>query len=354
MIIQEQKILSDYTTLRLGGAAKYFCSCTSVGELCEAFEFAKIHHLRIHILGGGSNTIFADSGFDGLVIKIDIKGISVIDDDTHVNVTVNAGEDWDAFVRTMVMAGYAGVECLAGIPGLVGATPIQNVGAYGQEVKDTIVRVRVLDRSTLNETEFTNAECSFEYRQSRFKKQDSDKYIVTAVTFRLQKNGRPTINYPEVKKAIEAAVPLSTLADGKESLEAVRNIVLSLRRKKSMVIDPNDPNSRSAGSFFMNPIVSGVQFEKINDRWNLEGDGSSIPAFDADGNVKISAAWLIEKSGFSKGYMKNGAGISGKHTLALVNRGGTAEALLALAKEIQESVEKKFSIRLEIEPVIVK
>jgi UDP-N-acetylmuramate dehydrogenase len=354
MIIQEQKILSDYTTLRLGGAARYFCSCTSVGELYDALEYAQTHRHRIHILGGGSNTIFADSGFDGLVIKMDIKGISVIDDSTHVNVTANAGEDWDAFVRSMVESGYAGVECLAGIPGLTGATPIQNVGAYGQEVKDTIVRVRVLDRSTRMENEFTNADCAFEYRQSRFKRQDSGKYVVTAVTFRLRKNGRPTINYPEVKKAIEAAVPLSTLADGKESLEAVRNVVLSLRRKKSMVIDPNDPNSRSAGSFFMNPIVSGEQFEKINDRWNLEGDGSSIPAYDADGNVKISAAWLIEKSGFSKGYTKNGAGISGNHTLALVNRGGTAEALLALAKEIQESVERIFSVRLELEPVIVK
>ncbi|MHB1049289.1 MAG: UDP-N-acetylmuramate dehydrogenase [Bacteroidota bacterium] len=354
MNIQEQKVLSEYTTLRLGGAARYFCSCTSVGELCEALEYAQTHRYRTHILGGGSNTIFADSGFDGLVVKMDIKGISVVDDDTHVLVTVNAGEDWDAFVQTMVMAGYAGVECLAGIPGLVGATPIQNVGAYGQEVKDTLVRVRVLDRTTRKENEFTNAECSFEYRQSRFKKQDSDKYIVTAVTFRLLKNGRPTINYPEVKKAIEAAVPLSTLADGKESLEAVRNVVLSLRRKKSMVIDPSDPNSRSAGSFFMNPIVSGEQFKKINDRWNLEGDGSSIPAYDVDGNVKISAAWLIEKSGYSKGYTKNGAGISGNHTLALVNRGGTAEALLALAKEIQESVERIFSVRLELEPVVVK
>ncbi len=354
MKIQEQKILSEYTTLRLGGVAKYFCSCSSVGELCEALAFAKTHRHRFHILGGGSNTIFDDSGFEGLVIKIDIKGISVVDDDTHVNVTVNAGEDWDAFVRTMVTEGYAGVECLAGIPGLVGATPIQNVGAYGQEVKDTIVRVRVLERSTLNEIEFTNAECAFEYRQSRFKKQDSDKYIITAVTFRLQKNGRPTINYPEVKKAIEAAIPLSTLADGTESLEAVRNVVLSLRRKKSMVIDPTDPNSRSAGSFFMNPIVSGEQFESINDRWNLEGDGSSMPAYEAEGKMKISAAWLIEKSGFFKGFTKNGAGISGNHTLALVNRGGTAGALLALAKEIQKSVERKFSIRLEVEPVIVK
>lgn len=354
MKIQEQKILSEYTTLQLGGAAKYFCSCSSVGDLREALEFAKTHQLRIHILGGGSNTIFADSGFDGLVIKIDIKGISVVDDDAHVIVTSNAGEDWDAFVRTMAARGYAGVECLAGIPGLVGATPIQNVGAYGQEVKDTIVRVRVLDRSTLKETELTNAECAFEYRQSRFKKQDTDNYIVIAVSYRLQKNGRPTINYPEVQKAVEAAVPLSALADGRESLEAVRNIVLSLRRKKSMVIDPNDPNSRSAGSFFMNPILSKRQFDIINDRWNLEGDGSPLPAYDAAGGVKISAAWLIEKSGFSKGYTKNGAGISGNHTLALVNRGGTAETLLALAKEIQDSVERKFSIRLEVEPVIVK
>lgn len=354
MNLQEHKKLSEYTTMRLGGPARYFTSCATVAELCEALEYAKTHRYPVHILGGGSNTIFPDNGFHGLVVKIDFKGITIADDGAFVIVTANAGEEWDSFVKSMVSQGHAGIECLAGIPGLVGATPIQNVGAYGQEVKETILRVRVLDRSTLNEFELTNAGCEFDYRQSRFKKQDADKYIITAVTYRLQKNGRPTVNYPEVRKIVESAIPLAKLADGAESLEAVRNVVLSLRRKKSMVIDPDDPNTRSAGSFFMNPVVSVDHYNSIVERWNREGDGSSMPVYDVGGKVKISAAWLIEKSGFSKGYTKNGAGISDRHTLALVNRGGTADALLVLAHEIQEKVEQVFSVRLAPEPVIVK
>lgn len=351
--ILENIVLAPYTTIYLGGNAKYFCTCTSVSEIQEAFEFARMHNLRLHILAGGSNTIFSDDGFDGLVVKIDCKGMSFTEDGNDILATVQAGEEWDKFVKMCVEKGYAGVECLSGIPGSVGATPIQNVGAYGQEVKDTITTVKAIDRSTLQEISFSNAECQFSYRQSRFKSRDADKYIITEVTFRLMKNGTPTINYPEVEKIIEASVPLSSLADGKESLTAVRNVVLSLRKKKSMVIDPNDPNTKSVGSFFMNPIVDSDQLSVISKLWKKNGDGTEIPTFPFEDQVKIPAAWLIEKSGFKKGYTKNGVGISDNHTLALVNRGGTTSALLALAQEIQHRVEQTFGIRLEIEPVII-
>lgn len=351
--VKENITLSQYTTLQLGGAAKYFCTCSSVEELKEVFEFARKKNLRSHILGGGSNTIFSDNGFEGIVIKIELKGISFVEDGNDILVTVKAGEDWEKFVKLCVEKGYAGIECLSGIPGSVGATPIQNVGAYGQEVKDTIESVKVLERKTLNITAFTNSDCQFSYRQSRFKSQDAGKYIVTEVTFRLKKNGRPTINYPEVKKTIEALIPLASLADGKESLEAVRNVVLSLRKKKSMVIDPNDANTKSVGSFFMNPMIDNDQLSVISNHWKKFGDGSEIPIFTVEDKKKIPAAWLIEKSEFKKGYAKNGVGISENHTLALVNRGGTTNALLSLAKEIQDGVEKKFGIHLELEPIIV-
>jgi len=351
--VQEHIALKELTTIGLGGAAKYFCSCSSVEEVKAALLYARTKALRVHILGGGSNTIFADAGYDGLVLKIDLKGISFIDEGESVRAKVCAGELWEPFVRTVVEQGYAGIECLSGIPGSVGATPIQNVGAYGQEVKDTIVSVKVLEKETAAEKEFTNKECRFSYRNSRFKMEDVGKFIVTEVTFRLKKNGRPTIHYPEVKKQIEAAVNLSSLADGRESLEAVRNIVVSLRRKKSMVIDPSDPNSRSVGSFFLNPIVDETVLADVVETWNAIGDGTTVPTFPSEGKKKIPAAWLIEKSGFRKGYKKNGVGISENHTLALVNYHGTTRELLELASEIQRGVQRAFKILLEMEANVV-
>ncbi len=354
MFIQENIRLADYTTLRLGGVAKYFCSCSSMEELKESLQFAKGKNLRAHILGGGSNTIFADKGFDGLVVKIDLRGVSFVDNGNDILVTAKAGEDWESFVKMCVEKGFAGIECLSGIPGSVGATPIQNVGAYGQEVKDTIESVIVLNRSTLEMRSLRNAECGFGYRQSRFKQQDKDTFIVTEVTFRLNKNSRPTINYPEVKKIVEASVPIASLADGKESLEAVRNIVLSLRKKKSMVIDANDPNTRSVGSFFLNPIVSNEQLTMVNEQWRKIGGTAEVPTFPFENKKKIPAAWLIERSGFKKGYAKNGVGISNNHPLALVNYNGTTKALLALAEEIRDGVEKMFGIRLELEANVIR
>ncbi|MFA5834575.1 MAG: UDP-N-acetylmuramate dehydrogenase [Bacteroidota bacterium] len=345
--------LKDYTTIHLGGTAKYFLSCASDHDVKEALQYAASKGIRVHILGGGSNTIFSDEGFNGLILKNDLRGISYVNDGDHILASAKAGENWESFVRSSVEKGYAGVECLSGIPGSIGATPIQNVGAYGQEVKDTIVLVKVIERASLKEREFRNADCGFSYRTSRFKTQDVGKYIVTEVTFRLKKNGRPTIHYPEVKKIIESSVNLPALSDGKESLEAVRNVVLSLRKKKSMVIDPTDSNTRSVGSFFLNPIVEEGILLKIIETWKKIGDGSSVPTFPFENKKKIPAAWLIEKSGFKKGYKKNGVGISENHTLALVNYHGTTKALLDIAEEIRNGVQSVFGICLELEANVV-
>ncbi len=351
--IKEHIGLSDYTTLHLGGAARYFCECTSVDELRSALQFAKEKNIRSHILGGGSNTIFYDEGFNGLIIKIGLRGLSFISDGNDILVSAKAGEDWESFVAMSVEKGYAGIECLSGIPGLVGATPIQNVGAYGQEVKETIASVSVLDVRSLEEKVLQNSECGFSYRESRFKQQDAGNYIVTEVLFRLKCNGRPSTSYPEVQKMIDQKTSLSTLADGTESLTAVRNIVLSLRKKKSMVIDTNDPNTRSVGSFFLNPIVDQKKFASVSDQWKFIGDGTTIPTFPFGDMKKIPAAWLIEKSGFKKGYKKDGVGISENHTLALVNFHGTTKSLLRLAEEIQQRVEQTFNIRLHLEANVI-
>ncbi|MBW7886819.1 MAG: UDP-N-acetylmuramate dehydrogenase [Bacteroidetes bacterium] len=354
MTIQENIELAPFTTIQLGGRAKYFCSCASEEELRDALFFAGRKKLRTHILGGGSNTIFLDEGFDGLVIKINFKGITFTDNGKEILVSAKAGEDWDSLVSLCAEQGYAGIECLSGIPGSVGAVPIQNVGAYGQEVKDTIEKVKVIHQSTFNRISFSKFDCRFSYRMSRFKREDAGKYIVTEVVFRLQKNGRPTTAYPEVKQTMESQLHLPSLADGKEALEAVRKTVLSLRRKKSMVIDANDMNTKSVGSFFLNPFVDNEQFSLMTERWKSAGNETVIPSFSSEGKIKLPAAWLIEKSGFHKGYTTQGAGISENHSLALVNRGGTTKDLLNLAKEIQEGVQEKFGVRLELEVNVIQ
>jgi UDP-N-acetylmuramate dehydrogenase len=346
--------LADKTTIRLGGPAAQFAACTSVDELREVLTYARQQALRVQLLGGGSNTVFADAGFNGLVVKVDMKGITYHDQGNHILASVNAGEGWDQFVQETVEKGYSGIECLSGIPGSVGATPIQNVGAYGQEVKDTIVDVTVLDGTSLEERTFTAAECTFSYRTSRFKTSDAGRYIVTRVTFRLKKNGRPTIHYPEVKKRIEATINLSSLKDGSESLLAVRSVVLGLRAAKSMVIDPNDPNTRSVGSFFLNPIVDHAVLQHVEEVWKRVGDGSDVPVFPFGSLKKVPAAWLIERSGFNKGYTKNGVGISAHHTLALVNLNGTTAALMELAAEIRHGVFGVFGLQLEMEANIIQ
>lgn len=371
--------LAALTTLKVGGAARFFAQATDENEIAEAIDFAKKRDSPVFVLGGGSNVLISDRGFDGLVLKIANRGIEVFQEQSEARVTAQAGEDWDEFVRLCVERNLAGVECLSGIPGCIGGTPIQNVGAYGQDVSETISNVRVLERASGRFFDLTNADCRFAYRTSIFNTTHRDKFIVVSVSFRLKKNGEPKIDYADVKKYFEQFVSryqrlqetLICDEDGKvrvktpkkysykPTLANVRRAVLQIRRAKSMVVAADDPNSRSAGSFFKNPVVETEKFNEIAEIARglkiVENDGLP-PHFPAGENsVKIPAAWLIEKSGFQKGYTKNGrAGISANHTLAIVNLGaGSAADVLNLAEEIQSGVSETFGVELKPEPIFV-
>ena len=320
--------LADYTTLGLGGPAGNFVTASTEDELVEAVREAEDEPLLI--LGGGSNLVIADEGFPGTVIHVATRGFA-IDAST---VTVAAGEHWDNVVERAIAAGLAGLECLSGIPGLAGATPIQNVGAYGQEVSDTITSVRVFDRKSDKTILFSNDMCDFAYRTSIFR--GDDRYVVLDVTFQLGAEPAP-IRYAELAAAVGPSA-------GASSLSEVRAAVLALRRRKGMVIDPADPDTRSAGSFFTNPVLPARQAPAGAPRFEL-----------GDGLVKVPAAWLIEQAGFGKGYHgPDGVRISAKHTLALVNAGGgSTTALIALARDIRDGVHARFGVELHPEPVLV-
>ncbi|QQS42234.1 MAG: UDP-N-acetylmuramate dehydrogenase [Acidobacteriota bacterium] len=350
--IKEQVSLAPMTTFRVGGSARYFAEVENESELSEALDFAEAQGLPIFILGGGSNILVSDAGFNGLVIRIAMKGISLMDvpgrEDTAL-VTARAGEDWDEFVEWCVANELAGLECLSGIPGLVGGTPIQNVGAYGQEVSETIVSVRVLDLEDRLVKDIAGSECGFAYRSSIFNTTAKDRYVVLAVTYELRKGGKPAIAYPDL---------IRVFRDFDPSLAEMRSAVCSIRASKGMMAKQGGADSHSAGSFFKNPVVARDEFEEIERRAALlavAGEGSPVPHFDVPGGgVKIPAAWLIEKSGFAKGYLKGNAGLSNLHTLALTNRGGaSADEVLCLKKEIVERVEELFGVRLVQEPALI-
>ncbi|HSQ76367.1 MAG TPA: UDP-N-acetylmuramate dehydrogenase [Bacteroidota bacterium] len=351
--IREQVSLSDLTTIRLGGPARYVASCTSADECRSALAFARERFLPVMVLGGGSNVVFSDEGFPGLVLRVEIPGLHFDESGRTCRVTVGAGEVWDDVVTACVARGLGGIECLAGIPGTAGATPIQNVGAYGQEVRDTLQTVDALELTTGEERHFSGAECGFGYRWSRFKGEDAGRYVVTSVTFRLEQDAQPRIRYPELSRAVAQDGSGTLLPAGEPGLNQIRKTVLRLRRSKSMVIDPDDPSSRSVGSFFMNPILSPEEFEFVREQWRTSGQADAIPAYPSPEGIKIPAAWLVEHAGFPKGTRRGKIGISEKHALALINRGGTTRELLAFAGEIQAAVERTFGIRLAIEPVIV-
>ena len=343
--------LAPYTTLQVGGPARYFTEITHESELTEALGFAANQSLPIFILGGGSNLVIPDEGFPGLVIRISIRGIDWADDGDNVTAIAGSGEEWDAFVEAAVDRGLSGIECLSGIPGLVGGTPVQNVGAYGQEVSETIRSVRAYDRQLKRIVELSNPECGFRYRTSIFNTTGRDRYIVLAVTFSLSRGGKPAIRYPDLQRYFAGhSVP--------PTIRETRAAVLEIRTGKGMVIVPGDPDCRSAGSFFKNPILIDEFFESLEMHCRNQGmitESESIPKFIAgEGQVKVPAAWLIEKAGFAKGYRKGRAAISSKHTLAIVNLGGaTASEVLALAEEIRERVEEVFGIGLKYEPEIL-
>ena len=339
MQIQENVPLAPLTTIGIGGPARFFFRATSVDEVREALLWARDRDQAVFVLGGGSNLLIADSGFDGVVIHLDLRGMTVESEDEHAMVRVAAGEPWDGFVAEAVSRGWAGIECLSGIPGSTGATPIQNVGAYGQEVAETIARVEALDRTTGTVVGFTNEECRFGYRASLFKNVERDRFVVLSVTFRLRRGGCATIRYPELQKYVDER-GVST-----DDLQGVRDAVIAIRKRKGMVLDPSDPDTRSDGSFFMNPILSREQYDAFA---RIAPDAPHYPSGD---DVKLSAAWLIEHAGFTKGFTHGNVGLSTKHTLAIVNRGGgTAAEVVELVRMIQEKVRSTFGVEMHPEP----
>jgi UDP-N-acetylmuramate dehydrogenase len=348
--ILENVPLAPFTTLGIGGPARFLVQATEEDRVLEALDFADNRGIPVFILGGGSNTLIADSGFPGLVLRVALYGIRHHDSGQNGVFTAAAGEDWDPVVRMAVERNWAGIECLSGIPGTVGGTPVQNVGAYGEEVSEVIVNVRVLDREKRSISELSNAQCGFTYRTSIFNTTMRDRYIVLSVTYALRVNGKTQIEYSDLQRYF-AGRP------GNPSLAEVREAVLDIRASKAMLLISGDSDSRSAGSFFKNPIVSEAAYLEIQETARRSGflsDAEALPRYKAPNGVKVPAAWLIERSGFPKGYRRGRVGLSSKHTLALVNRGGgTAEDVLNLAREIQTGVRTTFGVDLIPEPVFV-
>jgi UDP-N-acetylmuramate dehydrogenase len=342
LILQENVRLAPYTTFQIGGPARWFAEARSEKDIVAAVRFADDRAMPLFVLGGGSNLLVADAGFDGLVLHIALRGTS-----EEVGVcNVAAGENWDELVTFAVERSLGGIECLAGIPGTVGGTPVQNVGAYGQEVSQTIRQVRVYDRTSGDFHELSGADCKFGYRTSIFNSSAPGRYIVTAVTYALHPFAEPQLGYADLKSYFRDA-------DRRPSLLEVADAVREVRRRKGMLLTEGDPDCRSAGSFFKNPVVAVTRVEAIAVALGI--DESQVPRYPAAyGNVKLPAAWLLEQAGFHKGFSLGAAGISTRHTLALTNRGGAKAAdILALRDQIVEGVNGRFGIRLEPEPVVL-
>lgn len=348
--VRDEVSLARLTTLGIGGAARYFARARSREAVASGVAWAAERALPLLVIGGGSNILVADAGFPGLVLRVDVRGIQVFPGDGAIEVTVGAGERWASFVDWTVANHWAGVECLAGIPGLVGATPVQNVGAYGQEISDTITGIEALEIASGRVVHFNNAACGFGYRDSRFKRMDRHRYIILAVRFRLTPRGTPTVRYVELERLLHEREII------RPALYDVRAGVLELRRRKSMLLDTADPNSRSAGSFFLNPIITREAFTALQTTVDaMLRLGEPAPYHEhVDGRIKLSAAWLIEHTGFSRGHACGNVGLSSKHTLALINRGGaTAHELLTFARIIRNRVYDRFGIVLMPEPTFV-
>jgi len=331
--------LAALTTLRLGGPARPLVTVTEDAQIPELVRGTE----PVLVLAGGSNVVVSDDGFAGTVLLLRTQGFRPVPEADGVNLTLAAGEPWDDVVARTVAEGWSGIECLSGVPGSAGATPIQNVGAYGQEITETLLSVEAYDRNLGRMVTFTPAECGLGYRMSVFK--HVDRWVVLSVTLRLHRSDLSMpIRYAELARALGVAVgDRAPLAD-------VRATVLKLRAGKGMVLDPDDPDTYSAGSFFTNPVIDAETFAGVQERAEVE-----VPSWPGeDGTVKVSAAWLIEHAGFTKGYPGDGVAISSKHTLALTNRGrGTTRALLDLAREIRDGVRERFGVELRPEPVLV-
>ena len=346
MLIQEYVPLAPLTTIRVGGPARYFVDAKTIGEICEAITFSRTRNLPLFVLGGGSNLVVSDSGWPGLVLKVGIAGTEERPENGKALFEVGAGEDWDKLVARSVAQNCAGIECLSGIPGSVGGTPVQNVGAYGQEVGETIEGVLAFDLRDNQVRELCNDACGFSYRTSIFNSTERGRYIILRVTYGLAPGGEPRIDYADLKRYFSGWQGLPTLA---ETRDAVRKV----RASKGMLISPGDDDSRSAGSFFKNPVLSPEQYQELSAR--AAAKNLRIPSYPAlEAQRKVSAAWLVEHSGFSKGFGPGRVGISRKHALAIVNRGeATAAEVIAFQEQIQQRVEDIWGIRLQPEPVFV-
>lgn len=343
MQFQEHVALAPLTTFGIGGPARWFAEASTESEIVEAVEFARDHQLPLFVLGGGSNLLISDAGFPGVVLHIALRGVEIESCSDGMIFRAAAGEDWDGFVREAIKHNCAGVECLAGIPGTVGGTPIQNVGAYGQEVADTIVKVRAYDRTTNQFVDMAKEECSFSYRRSMFNSTARDRYIVSRVDYLLRPGAPARIAYADLQRRFSG----ENIAP---SLEQVAEVVREIRHGKGMLFVEGEQDCRSAGSFFKNPVISDSHFEELQRK-----EGVDVPHYPAgDGKVKVPAAWLMERAGFTKGYAMGKAGVSSRHTLALINRGGaTAADIYSLRDKVIAGVKARFDISLEPEPVVV-
>jgi UDP-N-acetylmuramate dehydrogenase len=332
--VQENTPLAPLTTLGVGGPARYLLEASTEAGVAEGVAFARSRGLPLLVLGGGSNLLVSDRGFPGLVLRARLEEVRV----EHAKLVAGAGVSWDALVEVSVGRGLAGIECLSGIPGLVGGTPIQNVGAYGQEVSDVVRRVRVYDREDDTFRDLTPAECGFAYRSSIFNTAGRGRYVVLEVEYLLEDGAPPSLRYPDLIERF----PASGVPPG---LDAVRRAVLEIRRSKAMLAGTGDSDSRSAGSFFRNPILGPDAFQSLAARH------PGVPSYAVEDGVKVPAAWLIETAGFNRGTTDGPVGLSSRHALALVNRGGARAAdVLRFARSIGTAVEDRFGIRLRTEP----
>jgi UDP-N-acetylmuramate dehydrogenase len=347
MLIRENVPLAPLTTLNVGGPARYFAAAAAELEVAEAVEFAAGRGLPLFVLGGGSNLVIADAGFAGLVLKVGINEVSH-STSSHDQVTfvAGAGYDWDTLVKESVQASCAGLECLSGIPGTVGGTPVQNVGAYGQDVSQTIQEVRVFDLDSRRIATLSNKQCELTYRSSIFNTAGRGRYVILRVSFALQQGAQPSVRYADLEQFFAGRPNAPTLSEVREEVRAIR-------QRKAMLIVSGDEDSHSVGSFFKNPIVSRTTFEELSAR--LASRGLQLPSYpSANGFRKLPAAWLVEHAGFAKGYRKGRVGISRRHALAIINCGGAGAAeIIALKDEIQARVMDIFGIKIDPEPVFV-
>ncbi|MDE1154167.1 MAG: UDP-N-acetylmuramate dehydrogenase [Acidobacteriaceae bacterium] len=341
--VREDVLLAQLTTFGVGGAARWFAQATTEAEVADAVLWAQERQLPLFVLGGGSNLLVEDSGFPGLVLRMEIGGVEPLGAGRF---EVGAGVVWDHFVTETVERGCAGVECLAGIPGSVGGTPVQNVGAYGQDVSETIEAVRVYDREQASFRWLQRSECRFRYRESRFNTEEPGRFIVVRVRFQLREHGSPELRYAELRKRFDGQT--------NPSLREVSAAVREIRRSKGMLLTEGDPDCHSAGSFFRNPVVAQERLQAI-------AAAAAVPVADVphwpagEGLLKLPAAWLLERAGFVKGFGEGPVGISRKHTLALVNRGGATFADVArFQQQIVERVHLVFGVELVREPVTLR